>query len=184
MALRGGAAALPPSARRVLREPRAKGGALASAPPSRCRWWRGRGGPAQRCRGARRKWRRGAAETLGGRGESPPSLLAVSAGGSWGSTGVEGEVGAGPPLWQGGRGKGGTAAFGLVLKWRRAGGWSGSGVGGGKVLGRSGARARHGSARSGEGGGGGGSVRGLLRKPLAHAAAGPERNGRSPGGAG
>lgn len=88
MTLRGGAAALPPSARRVLREPRAEGGALASPPPSRCRWWRGRGDPAQRCRGARRKWRRGAAETLGGRGESPPALLAVSAGGGWGSTGA------------------------------------------------------------------------------------------------
>lgn len=38
----------------------------------------------------------------------------------------------GPPLRQGGRGKGGPAAFGLALKWRRAGGRSGSGMAGGE----------------------------------------------------
>lgn len=157
MALRGGAAALPPSARRVLREARAKGGALAPPPPSRCRWWRGRGGPAQRCRGARRKWRRGAAETFGSRGESSPSLLAVSAGGGWGSTKGGRKVGAGSPLRRGGRGKGGPGHLWARYKMEAGGRPERLGCRGGCSSGSSGARARRGLARSG---GVGGSLRG------------------------
>lgn len=101
------------------------------------------------------------------------------------------EAGGGAPRaggkWERGRrcgaevaGKAAPATFGLAIKWRRAGGRSGSGVGG-VFLGekRGAGTARPGPVRSRRR-----LLAGPRRKRLAHAAAGPERNGRSPGGAG